>query len=395
MRRVAGYVCMFLGALMLMVGVLAKPVLYHNLAKVPLDQKITLVSIGDHMSALQASKEGVKVLTDVTLQNTRVVVGIPAKAKGNSAFWQYIVTSKQVGGNDLDYSQEGVSFDRVTGEATNCCGDYKSVGTVDNPSAIKKDFTHKGLFFKFPFNTQKTTYQWWDGDLGRTVPIKFVGTQQIQGVQTYVFRQKIGPETYAKQTALPGSLFNTTKPVDADAVYENTRTLYVEPNTGVVIKGVEEQNKRLEAPGFAAVPITKGTIGYDAATVKKNVTDWGSKGKMLGILNGPLTWIGILLGLLLIGAGAFLEFGRRRPRHRRAGLRSPSTRPGPAGSSQRAAFSHRKIAVPGMRAPRSGLHPPQTCWFSCCHSGSTRSTRPRPAAVSSRTRSPSVRWCST
>ena len=217
MRRIVGYVCLFLGALVLMVGVLAKPVLYHNLAKVPLDQKSMSVSIGEHMSALQASAAGVKVLTDATLQNTRIVVGIPAKAKGNSAFWQYVVVSKQVGGNDLDYSQEGVSFDRVTGQATNCCGDYKSTGTVNDPTAIKKDFTHKGLFFKFPFDTQKTTYQWWDGDLGRTEPMKFLRTQQVQGVQTYVFQQRSRSGDLRQARGVPGSLFNTTKPVDADA----------------------------------------------------------------------------------------------------------------------------------------------------------------------------------
>ena len=158
MRRVAGYVCLFLGALVLMVGVLAKPVLYHNLAKVPLDQKTTLVSVGEHMSALEVSSAGVKVLTDATLQNTKIVVGIPGKAKGSSAFWQYLVVNKEVGGKDLNYSQEGVSFDRVTAQATNCCGDYISVGTLDHPSAIQSSFTHAGLFFKFPFNTQKITY---------------------------------------------------------------------------------------------------------------------------------------------------------------------------------------------------------------------------------------------
>ena len=312
MRRVAGYVCLFLGALVLMIGVLAKPVLYHNLAKVPLDQKTTLVSVGEHMSALEVSSAGVKVLTDATLQNTKIVVGIPGKAKGNSAFWQYLVVNKEVGGKDLNYSQEGVSFDRVTAQATNCCGDYISVGTLDHPSAIQSSFTHKGLFFKFPFNTQKITYQWWDGDLGRTEPMKYVATQQVQGVQTYVFQQKTGPVTYGKQTGVPGELFNTNKPVNADEVYQNTRTLYVEPNTGLIIKGVEQQNKRLEAPGFSAVPITEGTIGYTAATIKKNVADLGSKGTLLGFLNGPLTWIGILLGLLLMGAGAFLASGGSR-----------------------------------------------------------------------------------
>jgi hypothetical protein len=104
-------------------------------------------------------------------------------------------------------------------------------------------------------------------------------------------------------------LFNTTKPVNADEIYQNTRTLYVEPNTGLIINGVEQQNKRLEAPGFSAVPITQGTIGYTAATIKQNIADLGSKGTLLGFIHGPLTWIGLLLGLLLMGAGAFLALG--------------------------------------------------------------------------------------
>jgi hypothetical protein len=322
-----GYVCIFLGAMVLMVGVLAKPVLYHNLATVPLDQKTTLVSIGEHMSALEVSSAGVKVLNDATLQNTKVVVGIPGKAKGKSAFWQYVVVSKEVGGKDLDYSQEGVSFDRVTGEATNCCGDYKSAGTVDNPSAIKNDYPHKGLFFKFPFDTQKITYQWWDGDLGRTEPMKFLRTQQIQGVQTYVFQQKTGPVTYGKQAGVPGDLFNTAKPVDADQVYQTTRTLYVEPNTGLIIKGVEEQDKRLEAPGLTAVPVTKGTIGYTDATIKKNIKDLGSKGTLLGFIHGPLTLLGVVLGLILMGVGGFLALGGSK---RKAATAGPQTSASPA-----------------------------------------------------------------
>ena len=306
MRRVLGFICMFLGALALMVGVLAKPMLYGNLAKVPLDQKSVSISIGEHMSALQASAEGVKVLTDATLQSTRTVTGIPGKAKGNSVFWQTAVRSTAVGVGDLSYSQEGVSFDRVTGQATNCCGDFKSTGTLEDPASTEV-VTHQGLFFKFPFDTQKTTYQWWDGDLGRPEPMRFLRTEQVEGVQTYMFQQKSGPETYAQRAGLPGSLFNSDKPVDADAVYENTRTLYIEPNTGVVIKGAEELNKRLEAPGFEAVPITKGTIAYTTETIKKNAEDWGSKGKLLGFVHGPLTLIGVLLGLILLGAGAFLS----------------------------------------------------------------------------------------
>ena len=154
MRRVVVYVCIFLGALVLMVGVLAKPMLYTSLAKVPLDQKSVSVSSGEHMSALQASADGIKVLTDVTLQSTRTVEGIPGKAKGKSVFWQTEVVSKVVGGKALSYSQVGVSFDRVTGQATNCCGDFQSAVTLEVPDDPNEKVPHHGLYFKFPFATQ-------------------------------------------------------------------------------------------------------------------------------------------------------------------------------------------------------------------------------------------------
>jgi hypothetical protein len=318
MRRVIGYVCLFLGGLVFLLGVLARPVIYHNLATVPLDQKTTLRSVGEHMTALEISKTGVRVIKDATLENFKIVLGVPGKAKGNNAFWQYVVVSKEVGGKVLDQSQEGVSFDRVSGEATNCCGDFKSAPTPEDVNKINDNYKHKGLFFKFPFDTQKTTYLWWDGDLGRAEPMKYLRTEKVQGVQTYVFQQKSGPEVYGKQKGVPGELFHSKKPVDANLVYENTRTLYVEPNTGIIIKGVEQQNKRLEAPGYAAVPTTIGTIGYTDATIKQNIKD-SSKGSMLGFIKGPLTPIGIVLGLLLIGGGmalVLIDASSTRSRHR-------------------------------------------------------------------------------
>ena len=317
MRRALGYICMFLGALALVLGISAKPLIYKKLAEVPLNQDSVSVSTGDHMSALSVSSEGVKVLKDVTLRSERKVVGIPGKAKGNSAFWQTTVTSSAVGVGNLSYSDEGVSFDRTTGLANNCCGDYRAVGNDKAPDkeAVREPTKHEGLVFKFPFDVQKKDYPWWDGDLGRTQTMAFQRTETLDGVETYVFQQKSGPEVYGKRTGLPGSIFGTDKPVDADAIYQNTRTLWIEPNTGVVIKGVEQQNKVLKPtsdPSLEPAPVTVGTIGYDEATVKKNAADWGPKGSMLGFLNGPLTWIGIIVGLVLLALGALLTFTGRR-----------------------------------------------------------------------------------
>ncbi|BDZ43546.1 DNA polymerase [Paraoerskovia sediminicola] len=73
----------------------------------------------------------------------------------------------------------------------------------------------------------------------------------------------------------------------------------------------------------------------------------------------------------LPAAGAAVTAGRRHP-----GRRATTT------------------MVPGISRPRTGPHPPQTCWLLSGHSGSTTSTTWRPAETTSLTWSPTVRWYS-
>lgn len=314
MRRVAGYALVFLGALAVVVGFMA-PSVYTRLATVPLDQETTSSSFGENMSVLYLAEA--KVLTGVTVKSVRKVKGIPGKATGDNAFWQTGVTSSVEGVGVLSFSNEGVSFNRVSGESTNCCGDFTSAGfaSLDEPDKTGP-VDHEGQFYKFPFNVQQTTYKFWDGDLGRAEPIAFQRVESIEGTTAYVFQQKLGPETVDEIAGAPGSIFGSSAPVDARLVYENVRTLWVEPETGVIIKGVEEQNKRLEGDGVTAAPATVGTIGYDAATVSANAKDWGSKGRLLGLIRGPLKPIGIVSGLVLLAGGlTLLLLTRRSPRH--------------------------------------------------------------------------------
>jgi hypothetical protein len=327
MRKVLGGIAMLLGVLLLVVGVLAKPVLYKGLATVPLNQHSESVSQGSGMSALRAYKgeDGAShydKLEGVELRSTREVRGIPGKVdkagkEGTDAYWQTTVQSQaNLNGQwtDLTYSNEGVSFNRKTGESTNCCGDFKSAGDLDDPGKIVA-IDHQGLFFKFPFDVQKKTYQWWDGDLGRATDMEYVREEKLEGVTTYVFRQTIA-KAEVSQREVPKGLFGDsgTGNVTAKVMYGNVRTLWVEPNTGVLIKGQEEQDKSLVADGYPELATTKGTIGYSDATVKKNADEWGSKGSLLGFVNGPLTPVGIVLGLLLVAVGVFLTFGADRMR---------------------------------------------------------------------------------
>ncbi len=326
MRKVLGSVATLLGVLLLVVGFSAKPILYSNLATVSLDQKSKSTSEGSGMSALYAHEvDGAAVfdkLENVNLKSTRNVIGIPGRVKAantqdTEAFWQTTVQSQaEINGTwtDLSYSDEGVSFNRKTAVATNCCGDFKSAGDLDQPTKTVP-VTHQGLFFKFPFDVQKKTYKWWDGDLGEARDMSYVREEKLEGVTTYVFRQTID-KAEIDERLVPKAVFGDPAQgnVTAKVMYGNIRTLWIEPNTGVLIKGQEEVDKSLTADGYSDVATTKGTIGYSAATVKKNAEDWGSKGSLLGLIHGPLTIIGIVFGVLLLAVGLFLSFGARTGR---------------------------------------------------------------------------------
>ena len=205
MRRAIGVILVVLGALFIGIGLLAKPYLYDQLAIAPLDQRSTSVSQGTDMDVLYPhvvdGKPVIDKLSGVKVVSTRQVVGIPgvpeeAGVEDTDAFWQTGVQSQaEVDGQmvDLSFSDTGVSLDRRSGEATNCCGDYTSTGDLSDPTS-QKDITHEGLVFKFPFGVQRTTYQWWDADVERAVPIEFQGEEEINGTPVYVFKQTIAPE---------------------------------------------------------------------------------------------------------------------------------------------------------------------------------------------------------
>ena len=318
MRRAIGGILVLLGALFIGIGLLAKPYLFNSLAIVPLDQESTSVSQGVDMDVLYPhvvdGKPVIDKLSGVKVVSTREVRGIPgvvtqAGVEDTDAFWQTTVKSQaEQNGElvDLSYSDTGVSIDRRTGEATNCCGDYTSIGDLTDPT-LTKPMTHSGLVFKFPFGVQKTTYQWWDADLEQAVPIEFQGEETIEGTTVYVFNQVIDPTPLASIEA-PLSLFEEGAEgnVTATEVYSNDRTLYVEPVTGVVIEGREQINSVYEAEGYAPIAKTVGTIGFDDETVAKNAKDWGAKASLLSFIENWLLLVGLVLGGILIAIGAFL-----------------------------------------------------------------------------------------
>jgi hypothetical protein len=291
--------------------------MYPKLAVAPDDQDSVTTLVGPDATIFDIASLS-EITTDLTTKVATVGDVEAAQKQGdNVVVWLSTTSSRSSDGVIRSRDIELSAFDATSGEAVNCCGEY-----VSTEEGVEVPVEHNGLLVKFPFNAQKTTYDWWDGTLEQAVPIKYVGTEEVAGITTYKYSQTI-PPTKVGETDAPASVLG--EPGDgnlsADNMYSNVRTLWAEPNTGVIINRVEEQNNTLDYDGTSRVTTTKVTTGYDDATIKANADEYGPKGSLLHLLRAVLPWLLPAAGLLFVVIGFILTF-RRKPRASNTGSSS-------------------------------------------------------------------------
>lgn len=326
MRKFLPAIVIGVGAFLLTLALLMRFYAVPKLAVVPLDQNSTQVVMGPNSTFLDV--ENLKIEKG-TLKTVATVIGDPEASKEASkktgrdlAVWdkgQY--TDNNDSPPPMDASTDRIVFDRFTGAAVNCCGE----------NADGEPIEHKGQLVKFPFFTEKKTYDYWDGTTKKAYPAEFKGEETIMGLKVYRFEQDV-PRTKTEEREVPAFLFGLPdRPVMTDRYYQNHRTILIEPTTGVMIKLTEQQHQELEIPNMPNVkPIIAldTTSSFDDATVKKNVDDYKSKSQQLAMIksNGPVG--SGLLGIILILAGLAwsLLFGtkKRKAEAAAAGTAAPA-----------------------------------------------------------------------
>jgi hypothetical protein len=176
--------------------------------------------------------------------------------------------------------------------------DRKTGFPVENQSKYVKDSdaveSYQGVVVKFPFDTEKKDYDYWDGTLGKAVTAEYKGTRKIDGLETYRFDVSI-PSQDAEIAA------------DTQGTYGATQSVWVDPKTGAFV----------DQTGTQTVALPDGTklldvqVKYTADTVKKNVDTAKSNGRSLWLVGTLLPIGGTILGVVLVVLGLFLL---RRPR---------------------------------------------------------------------------------
>jgi hypothetical protein len=307
-RRVLGPLLAGLGAFLLVAGLLLKFYAYPRVAVAPLDQNsITkLEATGAEIFDTTTLKP---LTTDLAVQSRTVGDVKASEARGDDVrVWVGTTSIRSSDGTVRSRSTERTAFDATSAEAVTCCGVFEESTQGDRQAAKRK-----GLVFKFPFATEKRSYEVWDGTLDDTFEAKFVKETSLKGLPVYEFKGEI-PRTKVGDRDVPASVVGETGTgnVTADSYYTAEKTYFVEPKTGAIIDQQVSQDSTLAVDGEDRVTVTKADLKYTQATVDANVKDFKTKASQLTLVSSTLPIVTIVLGLLLLIAGVVL--GRRQSR---------------------------------------------------------------------------------
>jgi hypothetical protein len=320
MRRVVGVLLIALGVFALTLAFSLRFVVVDRLALAPLDPDTETVAQGTGMTVFYAGSlkdpSIPRQRTDATLTARRVVQGdlkaSEVEVNGDVAMWWVGLVVEDERSTLISAVEQHVCVDRRTAVAANPC----SGKAIVEGSNQNTDITMSGLQYKFPFDTQKKDYAFFDITLRTATPIKYDGAEKINGLDTYRFVQTIEP-TKLEDRDVPGDLVggSPTESVKAQRWYQNVRTVWVEPYTGVIVKGQEESRQWLRAPdGRDGQVLVAGTLTFTPQTIQNQVDNAEeSKAKLRALkVIGPL--VALLLGVVLVVLGVLLVVRGRRAR---------------------------------------------------------------------------------
>ena len=177
-------------------------------------------------------------------------------------------TDKQQDNGLLLAMVDTVTLNRGTAMAVS--DDTHPGGAVQKPRIIEDNkpptniaLPHEGLSYRFPFNTEKKTYPFFDPIAQKPYDANYEGEEDVNGLTTYRFQQNVGydadgklvePLKYASlydndedgvvtaRAELWGVPGEPDEPITMTRYYAAQRTFWVDPVSGTIVKAEEHAN---------------------------------------------------------------------------------------------------------------------------------------------------------
>lgn len=214
------------------------------------------------------------------------------------AFFAEGDTSECAGPQDpraLSLTDDVFATDRVTALSSN-----------DAPGLPDDAQPHEGLVNKWPFDAERTTYPYWDGTTAQAVDAVFDRTEEVDGLEVYVYSAVVEDAPIEILEGTPGT-------------YSSDKEIWVDPATGSIINQVDSQQRSLD-DGTQVLDLD---VAFTAEQVTDNVAAAQDSASSLRLITFWVPVVGIVGGVLLLAGGLVaLARSRRRP----TGSHAPDTR---------------------------------------------------------------------
>ena len=194
------------------------------------------------------------------------------------------VSSDDPGERLLTASTDNFASDRYSGIAVN---DPKYL-----PAEAKE---HQGLVNKWPFESEKKTYPYWDALVGETVDAEYDRTEKLDGLETYVYTVSV--------TDVPVEITDGVQ-----GTYTDNKEIWVEPVTGAIVDQSDSQ-VRLDEEGDVFLALD---ISFTDEEVEASIEDAKANSLKLNLATKIVPMIGFIGGIPMAIVGiALLVMGRR------------------------------------------------------------------------------------
>ncbi len=288
MRSKVGTALSVIGAFLVVVALMGMFYAPSHLMKTPLDVDNTtdLEGSGQLGGETVPVKAWSVTYTDSEKSDDDVVVWVNSsclvKDEGDI---EECVSSDDPQDRLLSASTDNFASDRVTGLAVN---DPKYL-----PAEAEE---HEGLVNKWPFESEKKTYPYWDSVMKDTAEAVYDRTEEVDGLETYVYKVEITDAPIEIVDGVPGT-------------YNDSKEIFVEPLTGAIVNQTDSQ-VRYDEDGKEVLALD---LAFTADEVKEGVDDADANASKLKLVTETVPVIGFAVGipLALIGT-ALLILARRR-----------------------------------------------------------------------------------
>lgn len=299
-RRIVGIALLIVGVVFVAGAAIVKWVAAPDLVKIPPSVNRVTIAAGNSQVFVVAQQ----AVRTVPVLATRTVTGDKSASTGSVAVYDEVLCLRAANASGADKygcvpstdpgfiqrTADRIAFDRKTALAVHDPGRFGT--NVDGDKSI----AHEGIGYTFPIDTKKRTYPFFDTVVGKAFPMVYQGTDTLHGVHVYRFVQDVPASPIKINGLLPGT-------------YSNTRTVWVEPTTGIIVKGSEQIQQRFTQGNGIAFSGTLTFTDETVASQAKYAKDQLAKVHLIRL------WIPLILlvaGLLLMLGGAVSLRWRRR-----------------------------------------------------------------------------------